>query len=334
MSHKNQVFAYKPRAFYNLMDHVLKHGQRSTPRGIGTTELIAAKMVLSNPVDRVVPHESRKMNIAFGIAEFIAIMTGIEDIGYFTQFIKEYDKFSSNGFTLDGAYGPRVVRENGQNQIVQIIELLRKDPESRRALVVIYDWEDTFGGGGKNTPCTLNFQFLLRNNELDMITTMRSNDVVRGVTYDVFVFTMVHEFVARQLGVKVGEYHHHAGSLHVYDTDLDLLTSQDRHHRWPRLMAEMPKIEVSDLELIADVDLKDDEAYKAVRDAKSWSSGEARHYCLNLLNAQRAFVIRKQNNRKAREITRLISDQTIKFVTYHWLGRGKSKKKSDASTVS
>ncbi len=52
-----------------------------------------------------------------------------------------------------------------------------------------------------------------------LVTTMRSNDAFRGLPHDVFFFTMLQEFVARAVGVDVGEYVHCVGSLHVYDSD-------------------------------------------------------------------------------------------------------------------
>jgi thymidylate synthase len=48
---------------------------------------------------------------------------------------------------------------------------------------------------------------------------MRANDAFRGMVSDVFSFTFLQEFMARQLGVGLGDYHHNVGSIHVYETD-------------------------------------------------------------------------------------------------------------------
>ena len=52
-----------------------------------------------------------------------------------------------------------------------------------------------------------------------MMTTMRSNDIYLGFPYDVFVFTMIQRYVAGAIDMEVGPYHHHVGSMHLYDTN-------------------------------------------------------------------------------------------------------------------
>ena len=65
-------------------------------------------------------------------------------------------------------------------------------------------------------------QVLIRNGLLHLIVQMRSNDVVWGLPYDVFLFTMIQELLARTLGLELGTYVHGAGSLHLYERHLDL----------------------------------------------------------------------------------------------------------------
>jgi hypothetical protein len=54
-----------------------------------------------------------------------------------------------------------------------------------------------------------------------MIATMRSNDLWLGLPYDVFAFTCIQQMVAAALGVGLGWYQHQAGSLHVYDRNME-----------------------------------------------------------------------------------------------------------------
>jgi hypothetical protein len=72
----------------------------------------------------------------------------------------------------------------------------------------------------KDIPCTLDWQFLVRDNRLHMGVAMRSNDAWLGFPYDVFAFTCFQRVVAAHLGVDVGLYHHHViGSMHLYARD-------------------------------------------------------------------------------------------------------------------
>ena len=58
---------------------------------------------------------------------------------------------------------------------------------------------------------------MLRNDRLHAVLTMRSNDVIWGLPYDVFLFTMIQEMLACELGAELGSYCHIAGSLHLYN---------------------------------------------------------------------------------------------------------------------
>ena len=60
---------------------------------------------------------------------------------------------------------------------------------------------------------------MLRDNKLNLLTSMRSNDIYWGLSHDVFCFTMLQEAVARALGAELGTYKHVVGSLHLYLKD-------------------------------------------------------------------------------------------------------------------
>lgn len=72
---------------------------------------------------------------------------------------------------------------------------------------------------------------------------MRGNDAVTGLLCDVFSFTLLQEFAARQLGVEVGSYTHHVGSMHINDIDLAraarITASHPAHPRFP--VSAMPR---------------------------------------------------------------------------------------------
>jgi len=197
-----------------------------------TRELINRSLKFVLPRFRLPLPHIHKFNIAFAIAEWLSYMTGIDDISYFTTYIKKYKDWSSDGVTLDGAYGPRINVPN--NQIQKIITMLEKTPSSRRAVLSIYHGQmDLIGHGGLNTPCTLTLQFLVRGGYLHAITNMRSNDVVWGLPYDLFCFTMIQEFISTRLGLGIGTYYHNAASSHLYK----------RHFEKINALTKLPKKE-------------------------------------------------------------------------------------------
>ena len=62
-------------------------------------------------------------------------------------------------------------------------------------------------------------QYMIRDGKLELTVFMRSNDVWKGLTYDFFNFTTMQHYVAAQLNVPPGPYHHMVGSMHLYVSD-------------------------------------------------------------------------------------------------------------------
>jgi len=65
---------------------------------------------------------------------------------------------------------------------------------------------------------------MIRDESLDAVVSMRSNDAVLGLPYDVFLFTFLQEMMAVELDLKLGAYHHFASSLHLYEKHRALAT--------------------------------------------------------------------------------------------------------------
>jgi hypothetical protein len=125
---------------------------------------------------------------------------------------------------LDGAYGPRLFGLGVLNQIPHIIDLVGKSPDTRRAVASVYIPEfdssrTEVQGREDEVPCTIAMQFLPRAGKLNTIVFMRSQDAFGVLPYDLFIFTLIQEYVARSAKLETGGYHLHAGSLHYYLRD-------------------------------------------------------------------------------------------------------------------
>jgi thymidylate synthase len=99
--------------------------------------------------------------------------------------------------------------------------MLKRDPDSRRAIIHIrtpYDSEHA----RLDVPCTLALQFFIRDGSLHLHVSMRSSDVILGITNDVPAFTLLQELMALQLGVDLGEYVHCSNSMHIYSRDFEM----------------------------------------------------------------------------------------------------------------
>ncbi|MFJ1582556.1 thymidylate synthase [Streptomyces sp. NPDC088197] len=197
-----------------------RKGQRVSPRGMATREVLDVGIRLTNPRARLLlAPPTRVPNPAFAVAETVWILSG-SDAPWIFDFNDQLAQYADDGI-LRGAYGPRLRRWGGSvDQLRRVVEILKADPDSRRALIQLYD-PARDAAGHRDVPCTLGFQFHLRHGRLDMATSMRGQDVWIGLPYDLFFYTTLHELVAGWLGVETGDYRHHVGSLHVYERDME-----------------------------------------------------------------------------------------------------------------
>lgn len=200
--------------YTSVCRELLVQGHRATPRGLSTREVLGAHLRLTDPRRRFVSVPPvRVLNPAFAVAEALWILSGSDAPWIFT-YNRSLERYADEG-RLQGAYGPRMRHWRGVDQLDHVRRLLQRDPDSRQAVIQLYDPQrDTCGH--RDVPCTLNYRFFIRRGRLEMHTTMRSNDVWLGLPYDLFTATMLHELLAGWLGVDLGTYHHHVDSLHVY----------------------------------------------------------------------------------------------------------------------
>ena len=205
--------------FCRSVELVIRGGSLVSPRGQETREVLDAHLLLVRPRARLVHlPPQRVLNPAFAAAETVWILSGTDEpwIHTYNQQLRQY----TDDDVLKGAYGPRLRHWRGQvDQLAVVVELLKRDPESRRAVIQLYD-PALDAGGHRDVPCTLGYRFHIRHARLHMSTTMRSQDVWIGLPYDMFAATVLHELLAGWLEVEVGDYHHHVDSLHLYEQDM------------------------------------------------------------------------------------------------------------------
>jgi thymidylate synthase len=108
------------------------------------------------------------------------------------------------------------------NQLEFIIDELTQNPNSRRAVITIYDGKD-HGLHSLDTPCTLNIVFNITDDKLNMSVLMRSNDLWFGFCNDQYCFSKLQELIALKLNLEIGWYYHFANNLHLYDKHFDSL---------------------------------------------------------------------------------------------------------------
>lgn len=217
-------------AYPDIVQSVLEGGMESKPRGLRVKELTGFCLELRKPQFSVVRRPGHSKALMYlEIAQLLA--------GKFRADL--YQRVSPQAAALltpFGAYGPRTMA-----QLADVIVVLEDDPDSRRAVVMVADREDVDIVAIRkmpdtDQPCTLTWQFLLRQDKLEMIVNMRSWDLVWGLSYDVPCFTAVQRALAWCLGVEVGKYVHLAGSAHVYERHFDLKPERNSYESYLELL--------------------------------------------------------------------------------------------------
>lgn len=181
-----------------------------------THEILGYEIVFHPNYKNIIDCPVRNWKLENAIAEFYWYMTGNLDVEVIAPFLKNWRRFATNG-KVNSNYGHRW-REMYQ----YVIDELVADKHSRRACINMFDVDnhETFF---KDTPCTLSWQFIIRDNKLHMFVNMRSNDVWYGLCNDQFNNSLFHMLVFNELKqtypeLELGKYHHFSTSMHYYES--------------------------------------------------------------------------------------------------------------------
>ena len=219
------VFDTFAEAYLAVLRQIRQSPQYETAtRGKTAIETTNVSFTILDPIARSPYIAARKANIVFNHAETLWYLTGRDDLDMIAYYAPTLRPLSSDGRILTGtAYGPRLFKPigaDGRCQFDRVIELLRRDPDTKRATLLIMHPDELVDPTNPDVACTLGLQLMLRAGRLHMSAYMRGNDATIGLLGDVFAFTFIQELAARRLGVGLGSYAHHVGSMHINRTDL------------------------------------------------------------------------------------------------------------------
>jgi thymidylate synthase len=214
------------QAVLELLGLVDEQGEEASPREMRTRELLNVCFTIADPRARLVFNEDRRWSFPLAVGEFLWHLAGRNDSSSISHFAPRWADFAVRGVVPSSCYGHKIFRSVGgrPSQWEVVVGLLRSDPSTRRAVISLYD-EGDLRPEAPDIACTCTLQFFIRGGRLHLTVYMRSNDAVWGLPYDCFVFTMLQELLAHQLGYPLGQYVHFAASLHVYQRHFSKVAS-------------------------------------------------------------------------------------------------------------
>lgn len=194
--------------------HYLKAGGGEvSPRGQRTIEYptpVATRYL--HPLRRVMFEPLRDANPFFHLMESLWILACREDVRFPTLFNSRLAIYSDDGQKFHGAYGFRI-----KDQIKKAVEKLTADPDTRQAVLQIWDHKLDLNIKSNDIPCNDMVFLKIRDGKLRITVANRSNDIIWGAYgANVVQFSMLQEYLAGMIGCGIGEYTQVSDSYHAY----------------------------------------------------------------------------------------------------------------------
>jgi thymidylate synthase len=168
-------------------------------------------------------------------------------IDSFEKKILKSDSFANMFGNLGPVYGRQWRNFNGVDQIANLVDSIKHNPNSRRMIVSAWNPEEV--DDMALPPCHTMFQVYVRNGKLDLKLYQRSADLFLGVPFNIASYALLTSILAKQAGLQPGRFIHTFGDAHIYLNHLEQVNKQ--LHRQPK---EMP--------ILSDFPLKDLEKYE------------------------------------------------------------------------
>ena len=222
------------RQYHNLMKEVLAKGVLKADRtGTGTISIFGHQMRF-NLAEGFPMVTTKKLHLKSIILELLWFLKGSTD----NNWLKERGVSIWNEWAApDGDLGPIYGYQwrswpapNGEHidQIAEVVETLKKNPDSRRIIVSAWNVADI--PRMALAPCHAFFQFYVADGKLSCQLYQRSADIFLGVTFNIASYALLTHMMAQQCNLEVGDFVWTGGDCHLYSNHLeqvDLQLSRD-----------------------------------------------------------------------------------------------------------
>ncbi len=186
----------------------------------GTKAKFNVSFTLQDVSNKNVTTPQRKFNEDYAEYEWNWYLKGDRDASEISERAKIWKKMMVEGTTeVNSNYG---YFWNKNYQLSRVIQELKTNKETRRAIVVHYDINE-LDRYKHDTPCNDVLNFYIKDDKLHLTVFARSIDLVFGFCNDQYTFAKLMEMVAFQLDIPVGEMHWMITNLHIYPRHYDML---------------------------------------------------------------------------------------------------------------
>jgi thymidylate synthase len=211
--------------YLDLLRLVLEHGKFKADRtGTGTYAVFGAQARFS--LARGFPLlTTKKLHVKSIIYELLWFLRGDTNVKYLHEHgVTIWDEWADPDGSLGPIYGAqwcawRTTDGRSINQIDQVIDRIRTNPDSRR--LIVSAWNVGELDQMALPPCHTLFQFFVQDGELSCQLYQRSADLFLGVPFNIASYSLLTLMVARVCGLRPGTFVHTFGDVHLYRNHLD-----------------------------------------------------------------------------------------------------------------
>jgi thymidylate synthase len=202
-----------------------------SPRGLKIREILNLCVEIYDPTSNLFLNKVRVPNPEYLAGELFWYFSGKNDLEYICEYSKFWKKIvNPDGKTLNSAYGYLLFKEKnkyGMTPWQWAYQSLIADKNTRQA-IMHFNKPDFLFKEAKDVICTLNGIFNIRNDKLYFTILMRSQDEIKGRTFDVPFFTLLQQQMLNLLlstypNLKLGSFYHINTSSHIYESDFELV---------------------------------------------------------------------------------------------------------------
>jgi thymidylate synthase len=223
------------KQYHDLLQHVIDNGvEKSDRTGTGTISVFGYQMRF-NLEDGFPVLTTKKLHLRSIIHELLWFLKGDTNIQYLKENrVSIWDEWADENGDLGPVYGAqwRNWNNEGIDQISEVIELIKYNPDSRRMLVAAWNpgvlplegksfSQNVAEGKAALPPCHAFFQFYVADGKLSCQMYQRSCDIFLGVPFNIASYALLTMMMAQATGLKAGEFVHTLGDAHIYMNHLD-----------------------------------------------------------------------------------------------------------------
>lgn len=222
--------------YQELLRHILTQGSEKTDRtGTGTRSVFGYQMRFDLQAGFPLL-TTKKVHFKSIVYELLWFLRGDTNIGYLKEHgVSIWDEWADENGDLGPIYGKQWRDWQGIDQIAQVIETLKHNPDSRRMLVSAWNVPEL--GKMALQPCHALFQFYVADGKLSCQLYQRSADVFLGVPFNIASYALLTMMMAQQCDLALGDFVWTGGDVHLYSNHLT--QAQEQLSRSPRPLPQL-----------------------------------------------------------------------------------------------